>query len=282
MRSLFAFLFLMPFVPCLAQRLPPPPINVWPADEGKVAEEKVLADKNDGVKRITDIRQATITPFRVASPTDSPHPAVLVFPGGGYSILAIDKEGTEIAEWLNRLGYSAFVVKYRVPKDRDGAFADGQRAVRLVRQHAKEWNIDPGRVGVIGFSAGGHLSARLSTDFGKMAYKAVDEADKISARPDFCMLIYPAYLGTKEGKVAPELPVSAKVPPTFILQTKDDKGFVAGTIVYDQALKAAGVSSTLHLFESGGHGYGLRPSANEVSKWPALAEEWMKSKPLSP
>ncbi|MFM7182225.1 MAG: alpha/beta hydrolase [Verrucomicrobiales bacterium] len=279
MRSLLPFLIFSPLVPSLAQQIPPPPINVWPADAGRVAEETVVADRNDGVKRITDIQQATITPYRVAVPPDSVHPAVLVFPGGGYSILAIDKEGTEIAEWLNRLGYSAFVVKYRVPKNREGAFADAQRAVRLVRQNAKEWKIDPKRIGVMGFSAGGHLCARLSTDFDKMAYEAVDEIDKLDCRPDFSMLIYPAYLQTKEGKVAPELPITAKVPPTFILQSKDDKAFVAGTIVYDQALKAAGVSSTFHLFESGGHGYGLRPSANEVSKWPALAEEWMKGKP---
>ncbi len=277
MRYLLFFILLTPFTRCPAQQAPKP-LSLWPADAGKVAEEKVVAGKDDSVKRITDIHQATITPFRVAVPPDSVHPAVLVFPGGGYSILAIDKEGTEIAEWLNRLGYSAFVVKYRVPKDREGAFADGQRAVRLVRQHAREWNIDPKRIGVIGFSAGGHLCARLSTDFGRMAYEAVDEADKLDCRPDFSMLIYPAYLQTKEGKIAPELPISAKMPPTFIVQTKDDKSYVPGTILYDQALKTAGVSSTFHLFDTGGHGYGLRPSANEVSKWPALAEEWLKSR----
>ncbi len=277
MRSLLFCILLTPVTLCPAQQAHQA-LNLWPADAGKVAEEKVVAGKNDSVKRITDIHQATITPFRVAVPPDVVHPAVLIFPGGGYSILAIDKEGTEIAEWLNRFGCSAFVVKYRVPNNREGAFADGQRAVRLVRQHAREWSIDPKRIGVIGFSAGGHLCARLSTDFGKMAYEAVDEADKLDCRPDFSMLIYPAYLGTKDGKVAAELPVSAKVPLTFIVQTKDDKSFVQGTILYDQALKAAGVSSTFHLFETGGHGYGLRPSANEVSKWPALAEEWMKSR----
>jgi acetyl esterase/lipase len=277
MRTILA-LYLTLFTLCPAQQTPQS-INLWPSDAGKVAEEKVLPDKNDGVKRITDIQQASITPFRLAVPPEAVHPAVLVFPGGGYSILAIDKEGTEVAEWLNRNGFSAFVVKYRVPKNRDGAFADGQRAMRLVRLHAKEWRIDPKRIGVIGFSAGGHLCARLSTDFDKMAYQAVDEADKLSSRPDFSMLIYPAYLQTKEAKVAPELPVSAKVPPTFIVQTKDDKGFVAGTILYDRALKAAGVPSTFHLYETGGHGYGLRPSANEVSKWPALAETWMKVQP---
>jgi acetyl esterase/lipase len=277
MRSLLAFILLAPFTLCPA-RQSHQPLNLWPADAGKVAEEKVVAGRNDSVKRITNIHQATITPFRVAAPSDTVHPAVLVFPGGGYSILAIDKEGTEIADWLNGLGYAAFVVKYRVPKDREGAFADAQRAVRVVRQHAGEWSIDPKRIGVIGFSAGGHLCARLSTDFGRMAYQAVDETDKQECRPDFSMLIYPAYLQTKEGKIAPELPVSAKVPPTFIVQTKDDKGFVPGTILYDQALKAAGVSSTFHLFETGGHGYGLRPSTNEVSKWPALAEEWLKGR----
>ncbi len=277
MRNLLCFMLLTPLSLCLAQQAPTP-LYLWPADAGKVAEEKVVTGKDDSVKRITDIHQATITPYRVAVPPDSIHPAVLIFPGGGYSILAIDKEGTEIAEWLNRLGYSAFVVKYRVPKDREGALADGQRAVRFVRQHATEWSIDPKRIGVIGFSAGGHLCARLSTDFAKMAYPAVDDADKLDCRPDFSMLIYPAYLQTKEGKVAPELPISAKVPPTFIVQTKDDKAYVPGAIVYDQALKEAGVSSTFHLFETGGHGYGLRPSANEVSKWPTLAEEWLKGK----
>jgi len=261
MRSLISFLLLTPSMLCLAQQAHQP-LNLWPADAGKVAEEEVVTGKNDSVKRITGIHQATITPFRVTVPPDAVHPAVLIFPGGGYSILAIDKEGTEIAEWLNRYGCSAFVVKYRVPKDREGAFADAQRAVRLVRQDAREWSIDPKRIGVIGFSAGGHLCARLSTDFGRIAYKPVDEADKQDCRPDFSMLIYPAYLQTKEGKVAPELPVSAKVPPTFIVQTKDDKGFVSGTILYDQALKAAGVSSTFHLFETGGHGFGLRPPAN--------------------
>jgi acetyl esterase/lipase len=276
MHSLLFLILLTPFTLCLAEQAPQV-LNLWPADAGKVAEEKVVAGKDDSVKRITDIHQATITPFRVAVPPDGVHPAVLVFPGGGYSILAIDKEGTEIAQWLNRLGYSAFVVKYRVPKDREGALADAQRAVRLVRQHAKEWSIDPKRIGVIGFSAGGHLCARLSTDFARKAYEAVDEADKLDCRPDFSMLIYPAYLQTKDGKIAPELPITAKVPPTFIVQTKDDKSYVPGTILYDQALKTAGVSSTFHLFENGGHGYGLRPSANEVSKWPALAEEWLKS-----
>ena len=277
MRSLLFFILLTPFTLCPARQAQQP-LNLWPTDADKVAEEKVVTGRKDSVKRITNIRQATITPFRVAAPPDSVHPAVLVFPGGGYSILAIDKEGTEIAEWLNRIGYSAFVVKYRVPKDREGAFADAQRAVRVVRQHAREWSIDPKRIGVIGFSAGGHLCARLSTDFGRMAYKAVDEADQQDCRPDFSMLIYPAYLQTKEGKIAPELPISAKVPPTFIVQTKDDKGFVPGTTLYDQALKAAGVSSTFHLFETGGHGYGLRPSANKVSKWPALAEQWLKGR----
>ena len=205
-----------------------------------------------------------------------PAPAVLVFPGGGYRILAIDIEGTEVAEWLNSIGITAIVVKYRVPKNWESAFQDGQRAIRLVRHHAKEWNIDSKSVGVIGFSAGGHLSARLSTDFHKMSYINLDAADKQNCRPDFCILVYPAYLANKKTRrVAKELPVTSNTPPTFIVQTKDDR-FVDGTIIYDQALKKASVSSTFHLLEIGGHGYGLRPpkKGNETSHWPKLCAKW--------
>lgn len=249
-------------------------VKLWPTDHDKESAEQLRPTRGDGVMRITDVDVPTMAVYR----TSKGGPAVLVFPGGGYSILAINKEGTEVAKWLNGIGVTACVVKYRVPNNREGAFEDGQRAIRLVRQRAKEWGIDPQRVGVMGFSAGGHLSARMSTNFKERSYAAVDEADEQSGRPDFCVLIYPAYLANKKtGVSAKELPISADVPPMFIAQTKDDTGFVTGTQAFDVALKAAGVPSVFHLYEKGGHGYGLRPSENEVSKWPVRCEEWLKT-----
>lgn len=254
--------------------------TLWPkaAAPGAEKKERLLPDRGDGVDRLTDITAPTLTVYPAVGQGPEPGPAVLVFPGGGYEILAINKEGTEIAAWLNRLGITAIVVKYRVPQNREGAFQDAQRAIRLVRHHAREWAIDPNAVGLIGFSAGGHLAARLSTDFAKRTYPDTDEADHQDARPDFCLLIYPAYLGSRTpGKVSEELPVASNTPPTFLVQTKDDRPYVAGTILYDEALKKAGVPSTFHLFDTGGHGYGLRPSTHPVAAWPGLCEPWLKA-----
>ena len=200
-----------------------PPGNV----SGKLETE--LPARGDDVRRITDVQQPTITLFPAAS-TNQSSPAVIICPGGGYGILAIDKEGTEVAGWLNRIGITAVLLKYRVPQNREGAFLDAQRAIRLVRQHVKEWNIASQRVGMIGFSAGGHLTARLSTGYEQPAYPEVDAADQQSCRPDFAMLIYPAYLADKQGKLASELVVTPQTPPTFLIHTKDDKTFVKALI----------------------------------------------------
>lgn len=160
----------------------------------------------------------------------------------------------------------------------DCAFQDAQRAVRLVRQNAAAWHLDPNRIGVMGFSAGGHLSARASTGFKETSYDAVDEADKLSCRPDFCILIYPAYLDNeKQDGVAPELHITKDVPPTFIVHTLDDKRFITGSKLYAQALKDAGVPCDYQIFETGGHGYGLRSQGHPVSVWPKRCEEWLKS-----
>jgi acetyl esterase/lipase len=252
-------------------------MKLWPTVKSAVVPtERALPSRGDGVRRITDITEPSLTVYRVGK-ADNPTAAVLVFPGGAYAYLAVSKEGTEIAAWLNSIGITAVVVKYRVPDKRQAAFMDGGRAMRLVRHHAGEWNIDPERVGVIGFSAGGHLSARLSTDFKNRIYVGLDSADLEKCRPDFCILVYPAYLmNTRTHKLANELPVTPDVPPIFIVQTKDDTNYVAGTIAYDQALRKVGVSSTFHLFPEGGHGYGLWPSKYAVSGWPKLCEEWLK------
>lgn len=253
-------------------------LPLWPGTPpGKVSakEEMELPARGDGVRRITNVQQPTITVFP-AKASQQPAPAVVICPGGGYNILAMDKEGTNVADWLNGFGFTAVLLKYRVPGNREGALMDVQRAMRLVRQHAKEWAIDPHRLGIIGFSAGGHLSARLSAGgYEKAAYAKIDSADEQSCRPDFALLIYPAYLVDKENRLAPELIVTPQIPPTFVVHTKDDKTFIAGSQAYTRALKAAKVPVDYQLFETGGHGYGLHP-AGPASTWPTLARQWLE------
>lgn len=208
--------------------------------------------------------------------------AVVVCPGGGYGILAIDLEGTEVCHWLNSLGVTGVLLKYRVPPQKGvppyvAPLQDVQRALGLVRFHAGEWHIDPKRIGIIGFSAGGDLSALASTRFEQRTYAAVDKADHVSCRPDFAMLIYPAYLVRKEGPdLAPELTVSSNTPPTFLVQTENDPVHVENSLFYYLALKQAKVPAEMHLFAKGGHGYGLRKSGYAVTSWSKLAEEWMR------
>ncbi len=268
------------------------PIPLWPKgapdEKADVGKEQDMT-KPDGrsvagkrVIRLGNVSQPTITVYR-----PSKHKAngtvVVVCPGGGYSILALDLEGTEICQWFNSIGVTAVLLKYRVPK-RAGddehilPLQDAQRALGLVRFHAGEWNLDPKRIGVLGFSAGGHLTAHLCNSFDKRAYEPVDDADQASCRPDFALLIYPAYLVLKEqkSKLAPELKVTSNAPPTFLAQTEDDVLGVESGLFYYLALKNAKVPAEMHLYPAGGHGYGLRPSTDRVSSWPHRAEEWLR------
>jgi acetyl esterase/lipase len=253
-------------------------LSVWPSGKmpgvGAAEPEKEQPSKGDGVVRLTNVSDPTLTEYR-APDTSRPTPAVVICPGGGYGILAINKEGSEIAAWLNSLGITGIVLKYRVPNNREGALQDAQRAVRLVRAHHKEWNVDVSRVGVIGFSAGGHLSARLSTNYAATAYSGIDSADRLSCRPDFVVLVYPAYLN-KEDHPAPELPVSSKTPPTLIIHSEDDKSYVPGSKIYDAALRANHVPHEFQLFATGGHGYGLR-CEKDARVWPQRCREWLTS-----
>jgi acetyl esterase/lipase len=208
--------------------------------------------------------------------------AVVVFPGGGYRILALDLEGTEVCEWLNSIGVTGVLLKYRVPAREGGPryaapLQDAQRAVGLVRARAAEWGIDPKKIGVLGFSAGGHLAAAVSVNYERRAYDAADAADQVSCRPDFTVLIYPAYLTGKDGleSLAPELTVTASTPPAFIVQTEDDNVKVENAISWFVALKKAKVPAEMHLFPSGGHGYGLRRTAVAVTAWPEYAARWL-------
>ena len=256
----------------------PVALKVWPVGKmpgvGAVAAEMEAPTKGDGVVRLTNVSEPDLTVFRAPSATAST-PAVIICPGGGYQILAINKEGSEIAAWLNTLGITGVVLKYRVPNNRDGALQDIQRAVRLVRARQKEWNIDATRVGVMGFSAGGNLCARLSTTCGTASYPAIDDTDQLDDRPDFVVLVYPAYLGDK-GRLAQNLTISTKIPPSFITQAEDDKNYVPGTKLYVEALAAAKVTHEFALYPTGGHGYGLH-SAMDAKAWPDRCAAWLKT-----
>jgi acetyl esterase/lipase len=218
--------------------------------------------------------------------------AVVVFPGGGYWILAIDLEGTEVCDWLMSKGITCILLKYRVPGDRlfprsgsypksPMALEDAQRTVGLVRFHATEWHIDPYKIGVLGFSAGGHLVAAVSTNFEKRLYPAVDAADKESCRPDFAVALYPGHMlenTKKKFELNPYIPVTPQTPPTFLLQAEDDPvDSVENSLVYYAALKKAKVPVEMHLYAHGGHAFGLRRTAFPITAWPDLVETWLRT-----
>lgn len=230
-------------------------------------------DRGDGFQRITNISRPTLTVF-AAPKTDAPAPAVIVSPGGGYSYVVFDKEGVEVAKWLNSLGVTALVLKYRTPDNREGALQDIQRALSLVRSQATTLGIDPKRVGVIGFSAGGHLSMKASTSFDQRSYPAIDAVDQQSCRPDFAMLVYPAYL-EKNDALAPDITLNPNTPPTFIVHTEDDRAFVKGSKLYHAALDEHKLPNQFMLYATGGHGYALR-SDKEVRVWPEAAAKWLR------
>ena len=237
------------------------------------------------VNRKTNVGVPEITIYPAPGKTKSA--AMMVCPGGGYNILAYDMEGTEVCSWLNSIGMTAVLVKYRVPRregraKHDAPLQDVQRAISYVRYHADELNINPNQIGVMGFSAGAHLSVMASTLFDTRTYPAVDEADKVSCRPDYCLLVYPAYLSGKNFTLAPDVKISSQIPPTMMIQAEDDKYFVDSSLFYYYALKQAKVPAWLHLYSEGGHGYGLRNTGHAVNEWPLRAADWFKELKLIP
>jgi acetyl esterase/lipase len=269
-------------------------VELWPngapGEKGDIGEERDTTKPTDPliagkpVIRLGNVSKPTIRIYRPPADKNA-GAAVLVFPGGGYHILAMDLEGTEVCDWLNSIGVTGVLLKYRVPK-REGLekhaapLQDAQRALGLVREHAKEWGIDPQRIGVLGFSAGGHLAAALSKNYGDRTYPGMDDADKVSCRPDFQILIYPGGLTKKDegDKVAPEVAVTTNTPPTFIAMAADDPVRVETALFYTLALKNAKVPVELHVYPTGGHGYGLRPSKEWVTTWPQRAADWLRSR----
>ncbi len=270
-------------------------LDLWPGkppgESGSVAPEVAKTQERGGRTVVTSLTN-------VSTPTLSVYPAprekatgvaVMVCPGGGYTNLAWDHEGEQVAAWLNSIGVTAAVLKYRVPR-REGtprdqpppqALMDAQRGLSLVRSHAREWEIDPSRVGILGFSAGGHLVAWASTASEKRSYEPVDDADKLGCKPDFAVPIYPGgVLKRGTDQIVPEIQVTSQTPPTFLAVASDDRGSLESTVLYYLALKRAGVPAELHVYETGGHGFGMRPSEKAYATWPRRCEEWMRDRGL--
>ena len=276
-------------IDCYQAAEPDEPILVWP---GKAPDEPAWITQkkaeavtgSDNVIRIPYVDTPELFRFPVTK-SKSAGACVIICPGGGYGKLAWNKEGTEVATWLNSLGIDAVVLKYRVPrrdnqKPHPWPLQDLQRSIRLVRSNADEWNIDPKRIGVMGFSAGGHLAV-MSTSYQDVdSYKPIDGIDKLGMHPNFMALIYPAYLGNAKrdsSTLDPLVKVNAKTAPTFIAITHDDSDRAIFAALYYSELKRHNVGAELHIYAKGGHGYGLRPSKNPVSSWPARLEDWLRS-----
>lgn len=288
--------------PCGAQTVwQPSPghaqVPLWPGAppdarpvEGPEASMTVI-DKSGSPKLVAG--KPWVWVDRVSQPTMTVYPpagsntgaAVVVFPGGGYSGLAIDLEGTEACDWLTAKGVTCVLLKYRVPcvktgpyRDCSTALQDAQRTVGLVRFQAARWHLDPHKIGVLGFSAGGHMVAALSTHFEKRLYPAVDAADRESCRPDFAVALYPGHLAVPEKGFAinPALHVSKETPPTFLLHAQDDPTDpVENSLVYFAALQKAGAPAEMHVFAKGGHAFGLRRTESPITAWPRLVEAWL-------
>jgi acetyl esterase/lipase len=253
----------------------PPAIPLWPHDapgsEARSGDEKVMGTKEH---HISTIHRPSLTPF--LPPKGKANGAALVIcPGGGHRFLSIDHEGYDVARWLNEHGIAGFVLKYRLANEPGStykvdvdALADVRRAVRLVRSRAAEWGVDPGRLGVMGFSAGGDLAMLSGTRFEKGHADAIDPIDRLDSRPDFLVLIYPGFRPNT-------MHVTKETPPTFLMVADDDRFCAPGTITFYQELKKAGVSGELHVYARGGHGFGMRDRPLPVSSWTARLHDWM-------
>jgi acetyl esterase/lipase len=253
------------------------------AVHGETKQKKLVGGKP--YMYIENVTQPTITIY-LPSKNAAATPAAIVYPGGGFNVLAIDIEGTEICDWLLANGISCALLKYRVPCEHQGpyrecasAHVDAQRAMSIVRARAAEWRIDPNRIGVIGFSAGAHMAIMASTRFDRL-YPAVDDADKATSRPDFALVLYPGRVVSKQTNVAanPDIRVTDRTSPTFLVHAYDDPmNPVENSLAYAAALRKAGVPAEIHIFATGGHAFGLRRIAGTATAWAPLAEGWLRT-----
>jgi acetyl esterase/lipase len=258
----------------------PQALNVWPAkppgDSSQIGKEDWQG------KHVTNVTEPTLQIYRPARDKDS-GVAVIVCPGGGYKVLMMSYEGEDVAQWLTTIGITGIVLKYRVPAPPGVAhhlpgLQDAQRSISYVRSKASEWGINPDKIGILGFSAGGHLTAAACTNFDKRAYEPIDAVDQLSCRPDFGVAIYPGGVIQKgtDGELAPEIRVSKQTPPMFIAQASDDPGSDNSVYLY-LALKKAGVPVELHEYTKGGHGFGIKQTGKPSATWIDRCAEWMRS-----
>lgn len=254
-------------------------IELWPGEvpgeEDPKARPVVQIDDNGVIERLLVVTNPVLEVYRPINGKSNGN-AVLIFPGGGYNRLAIKKEGYEIAEWLSSLGYTALVLQYRIPQKQEGALMDAQRAIRIVRSKASELKINPDKIGVMGFSAGGSLAARSSTRYTEEVYEPVDDLDTLSSKPNFSILIYPAYLDQGEDNtITPELKVTEETPPTFMFVSADDR-VANSSLVMAKELRKAEVLIELHMVPFGKHGYGMRKGNPAAETWPPLLKKWLE------
>lgn len=274
-------------------------VPIWPGAVPEAIPDP-KAESADSGGGVTNVSRPTMTLY--APKGRNTGVAVVVFPGGGYRTLAMVGEGTEICEWMTSRGITCVLLKYRVPGsgpwwDKENhrhvypqvqtALQDAQRTLGLVRQRAAQWHVDPHKVGVIGFSAGGHLVAAVSTHFAQRTYAPVDAADKLSCRPDFAIVLYPGHLWAHEDEdhatrdetelsLRPDIRVGSDTPPTFLLQAEDDHvDGVEQSLAYYVALQKAGIPTEMHLYAQGGHAFGLHATKLPIGRWPALVEQWL-------
>lgn len=264
-------------------------MNLWPGKPpgdgpAVVADEKL----NPNTKALTGtVAVPTLAVYRPAKELDT-GVAIIVAPGGGFTQLSMGHEGEDVATWLQSIGITGIVLKYRIP-NREGmprymaGFQDGQRAMSVVRSKAAEWNIDPKRIGMLGFSAGGQVAADVQTNFDKRVYEPVDEMDKADTRPDFVVLIYPGGIVKRNSEVpalTDDVKVTKDTPQTFIAIATDDRNGSENAVYMYLALKKAGVNAELHVYSEGGHGFGIRPGAAPHTTWPARVQDWLKARKI--
>lgn len=266
-----------------------PVFKLWPEGAPESAgfqakpEEDIKREKDDGIRRVTNVSEPTLTFY----PSDNTAgTTVLVCPGGGYNILALEHEGTQVCEFLNLHGYHAALLKYRVPR-RDPAspsvqpLQDAQRAMSLLRLRAAELGIRPDRIGILGFSAGGHLAVMTALHANERTYPQDPALDAPDATPNFCIPVYPAYLVDKDAtfQLLPEVKVTAKAPPMCLIHAHDDKGATsasASALLYLE-YKKLGLPCELHIYTHGGHGFGMKPKDSPVEDWPNRVVEWLEA-----